>query len=175
MYSRCQYLPNQSKVLEKHVESGDHKCPAGMSATDKLALILSKPGGALANGSRPDRLNRPAVANVTEMSEETLATVAAQCRGKFNRKGRAKPKEKTELMKKVMKELWCERPVLAPQAAHARMAAMIDPRTMLSCSAIQSVVRSARSQSLIWNDRMRGQAAQCAARSLVSAMAGCRR
>ena len=127
-FCRCQYLPNQSKMLDKHMENGEHDFPVGMRAADKLALILSKPGGALANGSRSDRLNRPAVADVTEMAEETPATVAARCRAKFNRKGRTPPKQKTELMIKVMGELWRERPVLPPQIAHQRMAAMIDDK-----------------------------------------------
>jgi hypothetical protein len=116
--------------LEKHQQKGKHKFPGGINATNWLVLEASKPGGAVASGSRPDRLKKSSVgaSNVEVAVTGQLGEVQARCRGRFNRKkdgvnNYRKPKR----LLQELKTLFDIEPKLRPHEMKERMAAMIDP------------------------------------------------
>jgi hypothetical protein len=126
----CQKVYLTQDNLEKHQQKGKHKFPGGVNATDWLVLEASKPGGAVASGSRPDRLKKSSVhaSNVEVAVTGQLGEVQARCQGRFNRKkdgvnNYRKPKR----LLQELKTLFDIEPKLRPHEMKERMAAMIDP------------------------------------------------
>ncbi len=67
-----------------------HRFPIGIRPRDKLILALSKPGGVLAAGSRPDCLTNSSFVTVVAATVGASGTFAAWCFGAFNRKEETK-------------------------------------------------------------------------------------
>jgi hypothetical protein len=102
----CEFITPSG--LNNHIFNGKHAFPKGITAKDKLALMASTPGGAMAVGSYP---NRKTVSGkpVIECEEGVPCENAARCFGTFNRKDDTvsyrKPAKLVKVLLKLFKEL----------------------------------------------------------------------
>jgi hypothetical protein len=75
-----------AKCLQRHCEQNKHHFLTGISSKDKIVLMASGVGGAMAVGHRPDRLLKNKSVTVIEVPLHSLGIQAACCFQKFNRK-----------------------------------------------------------------------------------------
>ena len=72
--------------FEKHVEKDVHNFPKGANAKDWIAIQASKPGGAVAVGSRPDHKSKSLFSGIIAAAPGALGSNDAKCYGCFNQK-----------------------------------------------------------------------------------------
>jgi hypothetical protein len=113
-----------------------HRFPIGIRPRDKLILALSKPGGFLAAGSRPDRLTNSSFVTVVAATVGASGTFAAWCFGAFNQKEETKGYRKTKKLLEVLEQLYWLVPKLSAGQMRERMSARLDTDgSLLFCSA----------------------------------------
>jgi hypothetical protein len=83
------------KGLEEHMRKGGHNFPS-TNARDFLIRQAGKAGGALANGSRPDRRSNTLFEEIVPSFQDSPSEVAAQCYQRFNRCDRIDTQHKTD-------------------------------------------------------------------------------
>ena len=91
---------------DKHHEKGKHHFLQGVNIQDRAVLLAANPGGAVAIGSRPDRLSPTMSRQVVEAPVGARGIKAAECLGMFNRKGRAPAYHKPEKLVKELERLY---------------------------------------------------------------------
>ena len=116
--------------LERHIQNNKHSFAKGISARDKVVMMVSKPGCVLAMGALPDRQ-----VCVSEQQVDILDTVEnnsyengmASSFGKFNRKKGNTSYKKPAKLTEVLTELYNRKPKLKANEMKRIMENMIDP------------------------------------------------
>jgi len=95
----CQIICLEQKGLKLHEEKAKHAFPA-TNARDWLLREASKAGGAIANGSRPNRRTHTLFEQIIPATSGSEHELEAQCYQRFNRQ------EKIESQQKTDAQLW---------------------------------------------------------------------
>jgi hypothetical protein len=115
----------KAHIANTERQAKKHDFPVGVNAKTHLLLTLSKPGGYLAAGSRPDRMNKGSPVDTIESTEE-YECEEAKCFGAFNRKKAGKRRRKTPTQLKILEEMFFELPKLNAKRMRERMSVMLD-------------------------------------------------
>jgi hypothetical protein len=120
----CRKIFVTAKGLKKHEAlGGNHDFPVGVNARTQLLLALSKPGGFLAAGSRPNWMNKAPIVATIESTEECED---AKCFGAFNRKEDGLRRKFTQKQRDILEKLYWIEPKLNAKQMRAQMAEMFD-------------------------------------------------
>jgi len=116
--------------FEKHAQKDVHDFPKGVNARDWIAIQSSKPGGAVAVGSRPDRKSKSLFSGIVAAAPGALGSNDAKCHGCFNRKEATTPHCKPDRLLQELLKLFDnegEEKKLTVKQFRDRMKMQIDP------------------------------------------------
>jgi hypothetical protein len=124
----------------KHTSNGKHSFPMGIRSKDKAALLASSAGGALAVGSRPDRMTKVVQRQIREAPEGSRGLENVGCYGKFNRIEGKPVYQKPAKLRAELLRLYNiggdkKSPKLNAAQIHGELRKMVDPvdRGLLFC------------------------------------------
>jgi hypothetical protein len=118
--------------LAKHTTKNKHVFPKGIRSKDRAALLAARPGGALAVGSRPDRMAKVVQRQIREAPEGSRGLENVACYGKFNRIEGKPVYQKPEKLRKELLRLYNiggdkKTPKLNAAQIHDELRKMVDP------------------------------------------------
>ena len=124
-YWRGVYLTQEG--FENHMAKGNHDFPTGENARDFILREVSKPGGLVEAGTRPDRQQKDALFEKIVPSENgTKGEEATRCFGCFNRKENTIPYHKPQNLVEVLEVLYNREPKLRASEMREEMRQMRD-------------------------------------------------
>ena len=126
-FCREEFLSRGALCRHQACGKDAHDFPEGFSTETKLAMMISQPGGVMAGGNLPDRLSQSASVDCFELPVGAPGSANEKCRGRFNRPRKKKPYYKPVRLRKELKTLFEERPVLTPQQAWLKLREMREP------------------------------------------------